>query len=419
MFYFFYYFPLGLDVRPRRATWATWSLLAACAIAFVVQRALPALFWSNYSAFVFVPANPSPASLILNAYFHGGWLHLLSNMVSLAVFGPALEDRLGPRRFLVLYHVSNVLANIVQGAIVVGVLPAQANYGVLGASGAIAGLLGLFAVRLHFARLRVGWWAFLPLQAYTRCGTARLPVWVAIVLWFGMQLGMALLQREGAAAGVAVGSHLGGLLAGAALGLWLGLHVDAATDLRLHRGKAYLDRAAWFPAQGEFIEYVRRQPKDIHGHLGLARTYRLTGRHVLADQHYRIAGSLEAATKRLDRVQEIHGEALRGNPRFAFAPALQLHLAQVLERCMKPQAAAAAYVRLADWAPHCAEAPLALYRAACLTGRRAAGPPHATELLEQLVERYPETAEASLARAELRRLAASAAPAEDPLRDAA
>jgi hypothetical protein len=247
----------------------------------------------------------------------------------------------------------------------------------------------------------------LPLQAFTRCGTVTVPALFAIVIWVGMQLGIALLQREGAGAGLAVGSHLGGLVAGVAIALGLGLHVQSCTERHLHRGRRYLDQAHWYAAQGEFIEYVRRQPNDEQGHLELARTYRLTGRHANADHHYRTACRIVAATKRFDRVEEIYAEAERGNSRFTLEPQRQLQLAQILERCMKHQPAARAYARFADSVPNAPEAPLALYRAARLESRDRRGDERSAALLRRLVEVYPDASEAAIARDDLRQLAAA------------
>ena len=259
----------------------------------------------------------------------------------------------------------------------------------------IAGLMGLFCVRLYFARLRVGYWAFLPLQAYTRCGTCFVPVAFAIVLWFAMQFGMLLLQREGVGAGIACGSHLGGLLGGVGLGLLLGLPSRARAEQHLHRGRAYLDRAQWYAAQGEFIEYVRRQPDDDIGHLELARTYRLTGRHPVADQHYRAACRSAVAEKRWDRVDQIFAEAEKGNSRFCLEPTHQMQLAQMRDRALNPQAAVPAYLRLVDTHPHAAAAPVALSRAARIAASTPSLAWQRETIQERLLEQYPDSVEAS------------------------
>jgi len=401
MFYFFYYFPVGLDVRVRRFPWATGAIAMACVAAFMMQRFAPALFWANSGAFLFVPRAPSLSSLLLNAYFHGGLLHLLSNLLTLVVFAPVLEDRLGSRRFLVCYHLGNVAANLVQGALVLLFLPAQAGYGVLGASGALAGLLGLFTVRMYFAKLRVAYWTFLPLQAFTRAGAVTVPATFAIGVWFLLQLVLVLLQREGAGLGVACGSHLGGLVAGLGIATASGAQRAGRAEACLQRGLRYLDQAAWYAAQGEFIDYVRLQPDDPTGQVELARTYRLTGRHALADRHYREACRLHAASKQLDRVEEIALEAERGNPRFLLEPAGQLQLAQALERSLKRAQAAREFQRFAEAYPAAEQAPLALYRAARLAGADRAGQARAALLYERLVEHYPMAPETGLARTAL------------------
>lgn len=398
MVYFFYYFPLGLDVRTPRRVWATWLIMAACIGVFILQRTHPLFFWINQEALIYLPSAPSPSSFVLNAYLHGGWLHLISNMITLMAFAPALESRVGAGRFLLLYHLCNIVANLVQGALVMLALPAYANAGVVGASGALAGVLGLCAVRLDFARLRIGYWAFMPLQAFTRGGLANIPILLAILLWFVLQAGLALTQMEGAGAGVAVGSHLGGLAAGIAFGLLWGLRRAARCEAFFQRGRRYVDRAMWYPALGEFLEYVRFRPADSDGHLELARAYRLTGSHVLADDHYRIASNLIAATGRLDRVEEIYLEAEKGSPLFVLVPALQLQLAQAQDRSMRLAAAEQSYIRYAHHHGQTFEAPFALSRAARLSAQRLGDLCNAQELYQRLVDEYPWTAEAVQAR---------------------
>jgi len=147
------------------------------------------------------------------------------------------------------------------------------------------------------------------------------------------------------------------------------------------------------------------RPADPDGHLELARTYRLTGRHALADQHYRRACRLHARTKQLDRVEEIAFEAERGNPRFLLEPAGQLQLAQALDRSLKREPAARAYARFADVYPEAAQAPRALYRAARLAGPDRASGVRAQLLFERLVRHYPLSAEAGLARTALAAIA--------------
>lgn len=418
MFYFFFYYPLGLDVRTRGTLWVTWGLVGASFLGFAVAMLVPQWLWTHYSNLVYVPAAPTIPSLIANAFMHGDWLHLTSNMLALVVFGPALEARLGAWRFALLFLFAHVAGNLVQGAVALLFLPATAEYGVLGASGAIAGLMGVVLVRLHFARLRVGYWAFLPLQAYVQAGTRTLPVMVAILLWFLMQIGLAVAQSQGGETGIAVGSHLGGLGAGAAMGILLGLRRDAAAERHLERGRRYLSQAQWYAAQGEFLDYLHYCPEDPEGHLELARTYRLTTRSTDADVHYRLACEHFAQMGRMDRVEEIHGEAARTNVNFALAPSLQLQLGKLFERTFKRDLAESLYLTYARIYPTHEGVSFALFRAARLAHERR-DHEGARALYVQLLLAHAATVEADFARLALQELNGSSSSERTPQADAA
>ena len=115
--------------------------------------------------------------------------------------------------------------------------------------GAIAGLMGLFMIRFYFAHLRVGYWTFMPLQAFTRAGIVRVPILFAVVIWLLMQLALIVTMTQGGLAHIAVGSHLGGLCSGVLLALLLGLHRDGSCELHFVRGRKYLRQGHWLPAQ--------------------------------------------------------------------------------------------------------------------------------------------------------------------------
>jgi membrane associated rhomboid family serine protease len=85
-----------------------------------------------------------------NTFMHGGFLHIILNMWTLYIFGPALEDRLGPARFAVLYLLAGVAASATHA-----VFNAGSPLPVLGASGAIAGIIAAYAVRFPYAWVRV------------------------------------------------------------------------------------------------------------------------------------------------------------------------------------------------------------------------------------------------------------------------
>jgi membrane associated rhomboid family serine protease len=175
--------------------------------------AIEALHATPGFRFGFVPARPAAANVVTSMFMHAGWLHLLGNMLFLFLTGPFIEDRYGRPLFASLYLLS--------GAAAVGVHVAQ-NAGspipLVGASGAIAGIMGAFLVRLGAKRIR---FLFLPIPILWMIRTQfALPAFVVLPLWLLEQVWYAQIAP---AAGVAWWAHIGGFAFGllAALGLKL------------------------------------------------------------------------------------------------------------------------------------------------------------------------------------------------------
>src|SRR5512145_1121454 len=101
MVYFFFFFPIGTDVTLRRRPWVTVGLLSACVLAYLATllpdgpRFLYQMAWK--------PRSPSLLTAFTSCFMHAGLLHLIGNMLYLGFLGPPVEDRLGRRRFLLLY----------------------------------------------------------------------------------------------------------------------------------------------------------------------------------------------------------------------------------------------------------------------------------------------------------------------------
>jgi membrane associated rhomboid family serine protease len=154
-----------------------------------------------------LPLQPTPVSvyltLLTSMFMHGGWAHLLGNMLFLWIFGDNLEDRLGHVRYLAFYLLTGVLA---AGAHVVTTFVTDANPFIpcLGASGAISGVLGGYLLLFPRRRVRV-----ILLQVIT-----TVPAIVAIGLWFAFQILSGLASPAGQAGGVAYAAHVGGFIAG-------------------------------------------------------------------------------------------------------------------------------------------------------------------------------------------------------------
>jgi membrane associated rhomboid family serine protease len=213
------------DINPRRTTpVVNVVLIVANVLMFLwevqlgpdVERVLaevafiPARFWAHPALIV-----PNIFSILISMFLHGGWLHLGGNMLYLWIFGDNIEDRLGHFRYLVFYLACGFAATLTHAFInTSSTLPS------IGASGAIAGVLGAYLILFPGARVTT----LIPIFIFV---TIRdIPAVIVLGLWFVLQLfvGVASLGAEGAASmgGVAYFAHIGGFVAGIVLVILMG-----------------------------------------------------------------------------------------------------------------------------------------------------------------------------------------------------
>jgi len=209
--------PLSDSRRRRRTPWATWSVALLCAAAYAGELALGGALPAFLARWAFTPAHLSAVAgiadaarvagaLVVSLFLHASLLHLAGNLAFLLVFGDDIEDELGARRFLGLYFGSGMLASLAHWA-----LEPRSAVPLVGASGAIAGLLAVFLVLHPRARLQ----GVLPLGCLLL--PARSYAWIFVPIWFLIQLAAAFLElgRVGAPhGGVAWYAHVAGFAAG-------------------------------------------------------------------------------------------------------------------------------------------------------------------------------------------------------------
>lgn len=206
-------FPIKDTIRAQRFSIVTWGIILINVLAFLYETSLsPAGLESLISSYGLVPVNLSlvnPASwspLISHMFLHGSWLHLLSNMWTLVIFGDNVEDRLGSGRFLLFYLIGGVAAGLLQ--VFLGAGP---NIPSVGASGAIAAVLGAYFLFFPGAKVLT----FVPLILIW---FIQVPAWIYLGFWFVSQLFSGLsalaLQSGASASGIAWWAHIGGFVFG-------------------------------------------------------------------------------------------------------------------------------------------------------------------------------------------------------------
>ena len=147
------------------------------------------------------------AHVLTSMFLHGSWLHLLGNMWFLYLFGNNVEDSMGHARFAVFYLVSGVAAAMLQV-----MLDPSAAVPMVGASGAISGVMGGYLILYPTVRVHT----LVPIGFFLT--TMRLPAWTMLIYWLVIQVVGGFAATAGAqSGGVAFGAHVGGFIAGAIL----------------------------------------------------------------------------------------------------------------------------------------------------------------------------------------------------------
>lgn len=218
--------PLHDDIPSSRVPFVNYALILINVLVFLHELSLGPGIDTFFREWAVVPRELTAAwpqlqrgvveldawRTVLTAMFlHGGWLHLVGNMLSLWIFGDNVEGRLGHVGYLFFYLLAGVFATVLQ----VAVNPAS-TIPSLGASGAIAGVLGFYLILFPDARVLT----LVPLGFFLT--TVRISALIYLLLWFGMQAiqGIAALAPSQAdVGGVAWWAHIGGFVFGLLVGV--------------------------------------------------------------------------------------------------------------------------------------------------------------------------------------------------------
>ncbi|MGE5251696.1 MAG: rhomboid family intramembrane serine protease [Bacteroidota bacterium] len=210
--------PLYDTLRPRRFALVNWLIILLNALVFYYELRLGNAglerfiqTWGLVAPNLITHPDTAWPTIFTSMFIHGGWFHILSNMWVLFIFGDNIEDRLGHLRYLFFYLLSGVAAALLQSFIL-----RESSMPMVGASGAIAGVLGAYLVL--FPRARVA--SLVPiLFIFT---IVEIPAILFLAFWFISQLFSGLfVLNGGGGSGVAWWAHVGGFLFGMVAGLLL------------------------------------------------------------------------------------------------------------------------------------------------------------------------------------------------------
>jgi membrane associated rhomboid family serine protease len=227
---------------------------------------------SLLSKYAFIPARPTMLSLLTANFLHGGWLHLIGNMWFLWLAGAILEDTWGRMIYPAFYLIAGVLAFQVHAMVNVGSFTPT-----LGASGAIAGLMGGFFVRFPTTKIEMGYLLFYRFYRFKMAAYWLLPVWLLMEILNG---------SSGVSTGVAHWAHVGGFAFGALIALAVqksGLEQMAEKGIQekiswvshplLAEASEQMEKGQLDPAATNLQKLLQEKPDSIDAYRMLQRIY--------------------------------------------------------------------------------------------------------------------------------------------------
>jgi membrane associated rhomboid family serine protease len=228
---------------------------------------------SLMTKYAFIPAHPTMLGLLTANFLHGGWLHIIGNMWFLWLAGAILEDTWGRLIYPAFYLIAGILAFQVHAMVNVGSFTP-----VIGASGAIAGLMGAFLVRFPTTKIEMGYLLFFRFVRFKMAAYWLLPVWLLMEVLYGSLFGQS--------SGVAHWAHVGGFAFGALIAVAVrksGLEQMAEKGIQekiswvshplLAEASEQIEKGQLDPAAGNLQKLLLEKPDSIDAYRMLQRIY--------------------------------------------------------------------------------------------------------------------------------------------------
>ena len=212
-----FFFPLFDDNPAKNFPITTWLIIFICSLIFIYQTSLDNndlnFIFYNFGvvpAFITLPSNSENLTfihpyltLLSSAFLHAGWMHLIGNMLYLWIFGDNVEDSMGIMRFVIFYIICALSAGLLQVT-----FNPTSYIPMVGASGAIAGVLGSYLVLYPKANVKVFIWIIFFVR------TINVPAWIVLGIWIMIQFISLPESLNSQSGGVAYFAHIGGFIAG-------------------------------------------------------------------------------------------------------------------------------------------------------------------------------------------------------------
>lgn len=334
-----------------------------------------------------IPRHATVVTLVTHMFLHGSWQHLLGNMLGLWLFGPHVEEALGKLEYLLFYLGGGIAAGLLHLLICATLMTGAMDIPLVGASGAIFAVLGLFAVRFWRARVRVLLFFQVP------------AVWaVGVFALIQVFLGAASLANGGSGDGTANWAHVGGFVFGALLALPLRMREDSSREYGLEDAEKAAAQGNDETAAQHYRKILAVTPDDKAAHHALALVCVRLRHAEAAHRHLTDALHLYLRVNEPVAVARVYKDALDAFEAFPLAPTLLVRVASACEQASQYTLAQHALSELCRDHPDAREAELGLLRLGKLHLEKLNQPQNAAGIFGEFLHSYPQSEWVSHAR---------------------
>lgn len=343
-------------------------------------RQTPIVWFANLSL---VPSGIKWYAPLTYAFLHGNLTHVSVNSLFLWVFGGGVEDALGWRRFVAVYLAGSVLSGLLQAGVELMQGGPSVTVPIVGSSGAVAAIVGVFAVRFYRSRIR-----FIGLPW-------RVPAVLLLALGLIAEMSIAMWRLTHpdteSTPFAAHYAHIGGFLFGMIWAQATRMFSAGRTEYLEEDANREMERGSPLAAAVRWEKVVALRPDDLHARAELGRAWATAGDSEQALEAYRgaITGYLRQSNRREAALRYVEMKSLQQPP--LLDPADQLAVAAALEEIGQFTESLDALNSVIEANPASPEAEMAMLRSGILLLNRLTRPAEALERLGAFVECYPES----------------------------
>jgi membrane associated rhomboid family serine protease len=382
---FFFALPFKIDRALKRLPLVTLVLIAVnvmlCFFTFWNREVIDALgFRMNVHGLY---------TWLTSMFLHGDPIfHLGGNMFFLWLFGSVVEDAIGRARYTALYFAGGLAGSLLHGLMVLAFMPQMRDVPAIGASGAIAAVVGMFAVRFYKTRMRLAYVVWI--IVFVKWGVWKVTSVAGVALWAAREVLSGLAAVSGSGSNVANWAHIGGLAFGVGAALLIGFVREADHEYLGDEAAAYAATGTHSVAAVKYRQLSAADPQDADALVASACESAAAWQGDAASREFGRAAALLARSGRTDDLLAAYERLVRSGPPVRLDVRTLQTVGSAADGGQRYDLAVPLYRDLIDRYPTSREAERALFRIAHVY-LAARMPAEARETWAQFTAAYPDS----------------------------